>query len=137
MSDFPVLLVGLIIFACIWCVFVWCYKFGARGQTLTSSTESYAFNEAAILREEEDTLDLHYLSWNNAETYVANFLRKRAHDYDCGRSNRYCFIITGQGKGSPFGQPVLKPRLGEYLDSHGYSNRYTLVNPGKFKVDLA
>ena len=53
-----------------------------------------------------DTLDLHGMTWSEAEPAVAAFLtRVRKHE-----PGALVHVITGKGKGSP-GRPVLKTRM--------------------------
>ncbi|KAK3757277.1 hypothetical protein RRG08_054494 [Elysia crispata] len=85
------------------------------------------------------TMDLHHLDLQNAMCETEQFINLKEMEYKNGglkRKDRYFTIITGQGKHSKNGEPVLKPQVETFLNDKGLVNKIPAKNPGKMQVDL-
>jgi DNA-nicking Smr family endonuclease len=82
-------------------------------------------------------LDLHFFRLNEAMTIFKLFLSESIEEYEKShrsKQKRFIEVITGRGKHSPNGIPVIKPAVESYLIKHQY--KFTWSNPGKARIDL-
>ncbi|BFZ15252.1 hypothetical protein BsWGS_18291 [Bradybaena similaris] len=82
-------------------------------------------------------LDLHNYTLKEAIKIFKTFLRSSISDYQNSnyiRNKRFCLVITGRGKHSTDGVPVIKPAVENYLKTHNYT--YNWSNPGMVRIDL-
>ncbi|GFR70021.1 41 kDa spicule matrix protein [Elysia marginata] len=85
------------------------------------------------------TIDLHQMSRQHAISETQRFLKQKETEYSEGgyrKKDRYTHIVTGQGKHSKDGKPVLKPEVEHFLKKEGFAYSIPANNPGKVTIDL-
>ncbi|BFZ15245.1 hypothetical protein BsWGS_18284 [Bradybaena similaris] len=84
-----------------------------------------------------NTLDLHNYKFVDAMEVFKTFLRSSISDFKNNKYNRdkrFCKVITGRGKHSRDGVPVIKPAVENYLKTYNYT--FWWSDQGTVTIDL-
>uniref|UniRef100_A0A2C9K3X0 Smr domain-containing protein n=1 Tax=Biomphalaria glabrata TaxID=6526 RepID=A0A2C9K3X0_BIOGL len=101
-------------------------------------SESGDFSRKRETTDPNKTIDLHYLSLQDAMNKFMNFLKAMENDYhnsNFRRVDRFVHIITGRGLHSRNRIPKIKPAVQSYLDTHNYTHEWK-NNGGLVTIDL-
>ncbi|XP_013097153.2 UPF0746 protein DDB_G0281095-like [Biomphalaria glabrata] len=101
-------------------------------------SESGDFSRKRETTDPNKTIDLHYLSLQDAMNKFMNFLKAMENDYhnsNFRRVDRFVHIITGRGLHSRNRIPKIKPAVQSYLDKHNYTHEWK-NNGGLVTIDL-
>ncbi|KAI8761769.1 trichohyalin [Biomphalaria glabrata] len=101
-------------------------------------SESGDFSRKRETTDPNKTIDLHYLSLQDAMNKVMNFLKAMENDYhnsNFRRVDRFVHIITGRGLHSRNRIPIIKPAVQSYLDKHNYTHEWK-NSGGLVTIDL-
>ncbi|KAK6975470.1 trichohyalin [Biomphalaria glabrata] len=101
-------------------------------------SESGDFSRKRETTDPNKTIDLHYLSLQDAMNTFMNFLKAMENDYhnsNFRRVDRFVHIITGRGLHSRNRIPIIKPAVQSYLDKHNYTHEWK-NSGGLVTIDL-